>query len=589
MKTSKKLTLIFLMGLIVRLSANNIQVSNVSIASQDTINQTAQIQFDVSWENSWRINVGPSNWDAAWIFIKFKMADYQAPGASSSGTTITTSTTERLRVGMRVEVVAGIGSLDYDTYVTGILNSTQFTISRSPTTTLTGAVLRGTDLWEHAWINNSGHVIPAGADFELGLLDPLSTHNSTTNPGLGGFLYRDANGNGTFTNTGVQLQWDYGSQGVPNNDIVDIKVFAVEMVYVPKGSFNVGGGGGGFISTTIDTGVATLAPSGMGTLGGSAGGYPSGISSSSAPINPDFPNGYNAFFMMKYEVSQGQYVDFLNCLPRNQQDALTGGNFAVSQSNNTYPYALSNTTTVFARNSIVATPFAANESIVFACDLNGNKIVNERDDGEWIACNYINSGELSAYLDWSGLRPMSELEFEKAARGAGVFPIGGEYAWGTTGIVQVTALDSAGRASEVGSDTLANANYGGGLLGGAPYRVGALAYATSTRTRSGAGYYGAMDLSGNLWERAILVGASSTSPARSYSSGTHGNGQLTTAGANDAWNNAIISVTVRGGGCGTARGVGTLRISDRNLANNGFFAANRNNEIGGRGVRTAKP
>lgn len=52
--------------------ANNIEISNVSLTGQNTSNQTVRVQFDVSWENSWRISVGPANWDAAWIFIKYR-------------------------------------------------------------------------------------------------------------------------------------------------------------------------------------------------------------------------------------------------------------------------------------------------------------------------------------------------------------------------------------------------------------------------------------------------------------------------------------------------------------------------------------
>ncbi|MDP5171806.1 MAG: hypothetical protein NWR72_16275 [Bacteroidia bacterium] len=41
------------------LFANNIEVSNVSLSWQNTTTQTVLVQFDVSWENAWRISVGP--------------------------------------------------------------------------------------------------------------------------------------------------------------------------------------------------------------------------------------------------------------------------------------------------------------------------------------------------------------------------------------------------------------------------------------------------------------------------------------------------------------------------------------------------
>ncbi|MBL0153570.1 MAG: hypothetical protein IPP93_08810 [Chitinophagaceae bacterium] len=44
--------------------ANNITISNVSIINNGP--SLIQVQFDVSWENSWRVNVGPNNYDGAW-------------------------------------------------------------------------------------------------------------------------------------------------------------------------------------------------------------------------------------------------------------------------------------------------------------------------------------------------------------------------------------------------------------------------------------------------------------------------------------------------------------------------------------------
>jgi hypothetical protein len=48
--------------------ANNIAVSNVTITGQSTSAQTCKVQFDISWNNSWRNAI---NYDAAWVFIKY--------------------------------------------------------------------------------------------------------------------------------------------------------------------------------------------------------------------------------------------------------------------------------------------------------------------------------------------------------------------------------------------------------------------------------------------------------------------------------------------------------------------------------------
>ena len=54
------------------LTANNIQVNNVLLTGQNTTEGFVLVEFDLSWENSWRIDAGPSNWDAAWVFIKYR-------------------------------------------------------------------------------------------------------------------------------------------------------------------------------------------------------------------------------------------------------------------------------------------------------------------------------------------------------------------------------------------------------------------------------------------------------------------------------------------------------------------------------------
>ena len=56
------------------LMSNNIQVSNVRLTNQNTTDDFTMVEFDISWENSWRYSGGPSNWDAAWIFIKYKIS-----------------------------------------------------------------------------------------------------------------------------------------------------------------------------------------------------------------------------------------------------------------------------------------------------------------------------------------------------------------------------------------------------------------------------------------------------------------------------------------------------------------------------------
>ena len=46
--------------------ANNLQISGTTV---DTA--TGEITFNVKWDNSWRTNIAPANYDAVWVFVKY--------------------------------------------------------------------------------------------------------------------------------------------------------------------------------------------------------------------------------------------------------------------------------------------------------------------------------------------------------------------------------------------------------------------------------------------------------------------------------------------------------------------------------------
>lgn len=54
------------------LMANNISVTNVTLENFNETEGWVHIQCNISWQNSWRIDAGPSNWDAAWVFAKYR-------------------------------------------------------------------------------------------------------------------------------------------------------------------------------------------------------------------------------------------------------------------------------------------------------------------------------------------------------------------------------------------------------------------------------------------------------------------------------------------------------------------------------------
>ncbi|MBK9148704.1 MAG: hypothetical protein IPM12_12920 [Flavobacteriales bacterium] len=502
--------------------ANNIQVANTTLTNNT--GTTVQVQFDLSWENSWR-GVGMPNWDAAWVFVKYR---------------------------------------------------------------------NGAGVWGHANLTATGHVVPGGATLDLGRVDNAAAYDATTNPYVGGFLYRDADGTGTFSLTGVQLQWDYSALGLAYTDIAQVQVFAIEMVYVNQGAFYVGSGGsesshfkdGPSNNAFQITSEAALA---CGNVAGQLW-LTSGLPPP-ATLPAGYPKGFAAIYFMKYELSQQGYVDFLNTLTYAQQSTRT----SIAPNNGVGSPAFG---TNGNRQGIdIRVPgVSPNTPAVYACNGNGNGTFDDADEGRDVACNFLSPFDTQSYLDWSGLRPITELEFEKACRGP-LTPVPDEYAWGTTGIytgprytIDNINLPNEGIATNF-STTLGNSYWGGVNpinYSTGPGRVGVFAAngSNSGRVTSGGSYYGIMELSGNLIEPVINVVSGTPFP---FFVGIHGNGSLNPAGFPDvpSWPYTLspgYGSSLRGSAYSAASSFG--RVSDRQLASNNY-TTQRFNDVGSRGARTA--
>ncbi len=446
--------------------------------------------------------------------------------------------------------------------------------------------------WQHIQLANSGPEAPAGTQIELGLVLPASVYNSSSNPVVGVFLYRNTNGYGNLDATDVQLLWNYQDQGIAVPvQVAEVRVYAIEMVYVNEGAFMAGGGGLGSVytypTTSVPYSVTSEAAINVGTTAGQLY-YAEGSGQSGdrgGPIPANYPKGFKAFYAMKYEVSQQGYADFLNTLTFAQQ--LTRTATAPSSVAGTGALSSSNAD----RNGIdISTPGVdPGTAAVYACNLNGNSVYGEADDGKDIACNHLSISDLWAYLDWSGLRPMSELEFEKACRGPST-PVANEYPWGAGIALTGYTLADAGTTNE-GIATAYSPINGNAVWQNTsvnfdgPVRVGAFAAnaGNTGRASSGASYYGIMELGGNVNERAITLGHPG---GRSYSGNGHGDGMLAVDGTADpdTWTTAITATGFRGGGWNDFA-AGRLQTSDRGLVN--WVRLDRYVDSGGRGVRTA--
>ncbi|MBL0334107.1 MAG: hypothetical protein IPP73_01875 [Chitinophagaceae bacterium] len=463
-----------------RLLANNIQVTNVTTVITGNV---IQVQFDLSWENSWR-TASTNNWDGAWVFLKFKDNDGR---------------------------------------------------------------------WKHLNFTGNNTVLPIGAS--------ATFPNADSENGVGMMIFRSSNGFGNVNLLNVRA----GIVSYPGT--YDIKAFAIEMVHIPQGSYYIGDGSSGFNSNGYYTSTAqqsNFQVTGGGatiTLGAGAGNLRDNIDAGASGTLTGFPAGFAAFWMMKYELSQDGWVQFLNCLTFQQQALHVGFN----------PVSLG----AYANfqhggGSVRISVAGVNNTLpaVFGNDADLDLIFNETNDGQWNVMGGLNWIDMAAWLDWAGLRPMTELEFEKSCRGP-LIPVNDEYAWGTVTIASypytisnnfqsnssITNYSSTeGNAiSIVTSDT--GATFGS-------IRNGIFANNLSTRVSAGAGYYGAMELSGNVEELCVTT---ANAAGRSYT-GMHGNGALTDSGyANeDYWpgiNGNTSATTPNGvfsGSIGVTTPVGTI-------------------------------
>jgi len=333
----------------------------------------------------------------------------------------------------------------------------------------------GGPAWQHATI--SAATVDAGYT------------TSIPSDEVGFFVRRSSTGNGTAsTSVTVNLNPLMGA-------FQDIKVMGVEMVYVPTDSFYAGDGAtNGRIARGDDATQSVHITSNTGLTCGTTA---NDIQYSPSVVCDDIPNtyplGYNAFYCMKYTITQSQYVDFLNCLSRTQQENRVNADITGSTVAN---YFVMNDADFPNRGSVIrCDENVGSGRITFYCDRNNNGVPNEADDGLSRACNYLKVTDWAAYLDWSGLRPMSFLEFEKASRGP-LPAVANEYSWGSALWTNNGSVVDAGLDSEKWS----NSNIEGGIstYSDDVIRVGCNASSTgASRELSNASYYGIIDLGNN--------------------------------------------------------------------------------------------
>ena len=522
---------------------SNVQVSNIVQDNVDTDNH--RISLDLQWDDSWRKDSEePGNYDGVWVFIKFRDCLDKASGTPG----------------------------DY---------SHSWISTLAGDHTISAATVDGT---------------PVTMEVEVGL-----TNISGTDRGMGLFIYQPAGDRvGSVLIDSLSILWKSGDHSPAENTTTnsyDIHVVAIEMVNVPTGSYYLGDGRSNYYFRNPTDGDKPIlvnsnamdfeaASGGLYDLTPNAGG--------SANISNNFPNGYDSYWAMKYEISQEQYMQFLNTLSRSNQNNRIGTNITPATSNVSNVYVMANNASRQYRNAIVCEPLipVGGEPIEFKMDYNGNRVYNEADDGASIACNWLSTFDVTAYLDWAALRPLTEFEFEKMARGPHIGSYGYSFqkAWGLETITEVTGITNPGTGTEAPTNSGEGiCNYNNNASVGGPMRCGFAANAsTADRYSCGASYYGIFELNGNVREGYMGIWHNTTNDDNF--GGESGDGVLSATGdANQAtWPQGAD-------GSGTTqefiyyRGMDWEQTTDNNMTisyRDGYDPTNgRDRRIGGRGGR----
>ncbi len=497
--------------------ANNLTVSNVALGTRNPQSKTLEVKFNVNWENSWRNKI---NHDAAWLTLR--------------------------------------------------LYSTQSSLTYKKLCRISASGLNPTGS-SPGTAGNLEFYVPADKN--------------------GAFLRRSVNGKvGTVTTQNAQLTINYDSCGFSDSDEIFASVFGVEMVFIPQGNFYAGDFNGSAASlnrgsadsnpwpVTSESAIEVTNAAGNGFYYVSGNHAGENATGSTFTVPAVFPKGYASFYVMKYEINEGQWVEFFNALPSAESRA----NRDVTDNSH------KNSDGVVRRNTI-------------ACSGTPTTCTTTRPSR---AASFLSWMDVAAFLDWNALRPMTELEFEKIARGP-ILPVAGEQVWGTTDVTAAAALSGSEDGTETISTPNANAHFdnttlsGGDTGGGAehatgPLRNGIFATSDSSRVSAGGSYYGVLDLGGNLKERVVTAG----NAAGLGFSGNQGDGVLTSAAGFEGnantgtWpgldvdpQHGITGATgsgLRGGSWADA--ADRLRTSDRFEA--ALTESTAANTLGGRGART---
>ena len=240
----------------------------------------------------------------------------------------------------------------------------------------------GANVFSHATLSTEAadHGKSDGVALDVGLTDDRAK-------GVGVFIYRSGVGHGSNQFKNITLRWLHGADRADPGK-AKLAVHAIAMVYVPEGPF-VSKSPWGHPLTRITTGDPRRP-------GGHLGSDPCTV-----PGSEQWPNGYKAFYCMKHSIRQGQYAEFLNSVASDLGAASYNvQRYGALAHNN--PRRYSAKTYKFSGYTIKYSPDEAR----YEAEATGR------------ACNFLSWPDILSFTAWAGLRPPTNLEYEKACRGS---------------------------------------------------------------------------------------------------------------------------------------------------------------------------
>jgi formylglycine-generating enzyme required for sulfatase activity len=542
---------------------NEIKFTGINLGLRDTSSKTIQVTFQLEWNNSWRIGTTPKG-EVEAVFIRSKGSGYTdgfhtvsfAGGGSSQSATAELEVNGGEVIGVRI-LNKGAGYTTSPSGFSGLTttgNDAILDVHVSPWWDAAWVFgkyrVKGTAEWKHMKLAAQGHSTGQGtsAICKVGRVDETMAYNRTNNPNTGVYYYRSQPSSGTFLISNAYILWDYGIDNISDDAEIEYQLHGIEMVYVPSGSYYLGSGGNeanSFYSQNSNNPYLVNSATAI-TIGSGAGelfyfsSNANQFGDQAGPIPAAFPNGFTAFYAMKHEISQQHYVDFLNTLKANQQDNRAKNSCSTIEAPGVAYLCPTCDVSQYTMNGVFyyisGMRWRCAIKTVSPASISNNIPARIETDLPHVPLSGRNWSDIAAIADWTSMRPMTELEFEKLARGTAK-PVPEEFAWGLqaintqffnyTNYSAVNEVVSSGQSSSFGNGACVPCIQQSSQFGA--LRSGVFAKSQNDRVQAGASFYGALEMTGNVSEAVVTI---ANSQGRGFTH-LHGDGMLSSNGFAD--------------------------------------------------------